>query len=431
MKAAGRGSIDGLPEVALPSNGVTTPDTEPPSQLPTSLRWLAVGTFALGTEAFVIAGVLPEIADDLQVSQSAVGFLVAMFALTYGLSAPIVNSAVARREPKMVLRTAMGLFVLANFTAAAAPTFATLLAARMIAGVFAAAFAPTASATASELAHKSQRGRALAVVFGGMSMAMVAGVPLGTVLSDIGSWRTTFVFVAMLGAVAGVGIHVFVPAVHRSTPVARRRPMSVLRTAGVRRCLAVAVLVRAADFAVFTYLAAIVTDIYGNPRVTVPVVLLVNGSVGWFGTTMSGKRTDREGAQRARSIAIAGSAVGLALLVAASNSNGLVAQVVAVPALVVWSFSAWGFGPPQQSRLLDLAPEAPVTALAINASATQIGIGLGGLVGAVTVAASTSASIPMVGVVLAVAALALSRRASPAGALLNTSPHTNNRKGPR
>jgi DHA1 family inner membrane transport protein len=179
-------------------------NTSDRERLPKGLGWLAVGTFALGTEAFVIAGVLPQISDDLSTSQSTAGLLVAVFALTYGLSAPFVNAALAHRQPKMVLRLAMALFVLTNLAAAAAPTFAVLLVARMAAGIFAAAFAPTASATASELVHPAQRGKALALVFGGMSLAMVTGVPLGTVLSNVGSWRTTFVFVAALGLVATI-----------------------------------------------------------------------------------------------------------------------------------------------------------------------------------------------------------------------------------
>lgn len=368
-----------------------------PGRLPKGPGWLAVGTFALGTEAFIIAGVLPQISDDLSISPSTAGLLVAMFALTYGLSAPYVNTAVAHHQPKTVLRVAMVLFMFTNLAAAAAPTFAVLLVARMAAGVFAAAFAPSASATASELVDPAQRGRALALVFGGMSLAMVTGVPLGTVLSNIGSWRTTFVFVASLGLVAAIGIHRNVPDVRRHASDNPRRPFAVLSTPGVRRCLAVSVIVRAGDFAVFTYIASIVADLYGHPTVTVPIVLFVNGSAGWFGTTLSGRLTDARGAEWTRRLAITSSCVGLAVLAIASTLDAPFGPVVATPALLIWSAAAWGFGPSQQARLLTLAPDAPNAALALNASATQLGIGLGGLVGAATVAATSSAAIPAVG----------------------------------
>lgn len=404
-----------------------TLDAEPnadrarPARLPKGPGWLAVGTFALGTEAFIIAGVLPQISDDLSISPSTAGLLIAMFALTYGLSAPFVNAAVAHHQPKQVLRVAMVLFMLTNLAAAAAPTFAVLLIARMAAGVFAAAFAPTAAATASELVAPALRGRALALVFTGMSCAMVTGVPLGTVLSNIGSWRTTFVFVASLGLVAAIGIHHNVPGVHRRTSDGRPRPFAVLATPGVRRCLTVSVIVRAGDFAVFTYIASIVTDFYGNPTVAVPIVLLANGSAGWFGTTLSGRLTDARGAERTRRLAITGSCVGLTVLAVAGLLDGPFGAVIAAPALLIWSAAAWGFGPPQQARIISLAPNAPNAALALNASATQLGIGLGGLVGAVTVAAATSAVVPAVGATFTLAAAAVARTTPRA---TTSTPHT-------
>lgn len=395
---AASASVDSLPDVVRRAHR---------ERLPKGPRWLAVGTFALGTEAFVIAGVLPQISEELSISPSRAGLLVAMFAFTYGLSAPFVNVAVAHHQPKSVLRVAMVLFMLTNLAAAAAPTFAVLLVTRMAAGVFAAAFAPSASATASELVDPELRGRALAMVFGGMSLAMVTGVPLGTVLSNIGGWRTTFLFVASLGLVAAVGIHRNVPGVHRPAPGSPPRPFAVLSTPDVRRCLAVSVIVRAGDFAVFTYIARIITDFYGNPTVTVPIVLLANGSAGWLGTALSGRLTDARGAEWTGRLAITGTCLGLAALTVATTLDGPFGPVVAAPALLIWSTAAWGFGPPQQARLLTLAPVAPNAALALNASATQLGIGLGGLVGATTVAAATSAAVPAVGATLALVAAAI------------------------
>ena len=207
-------------------------------------------------------------------------------------------------------------------------------------------------------------------------------------------------FVAVLGLVAGIGIHRHVPDVNRPAPSAPQRPFEVLSRPGVTRCLLVCVIVRAGDFAVFTYLADIVTDLYGWPEVTVPAMLLINGSVGWFGTRQSGQQTDTRGADPTRRLAIGGSAASLLILAVASSIGGSVGATIAVPALLIWSAAAWAFGPPQQARLLALAPDAPNGVLALNASATQLGIGLGGLVGGATIAVATSASIPAVGAAL-------------------------------
>jgi predicted MFS family arabinose efflux permease len=220
-----------------------------------------------------------------------------------------------------------------------------------------------------------------------------------------------------------------------SATVTPNRPLAVIGTPGVRRCLAVSVIARAGDFAVFTYLAAIITIFYGNPAVTVPVALLVNGSAGWCGTILSGRLTDVHGADRTLRLAITGSAIGPALLAVASIRGGPYGPVFAVPALLIWSMSAWGFGPPQQARLINLAPSAPRAALAANASANQLGIGLGGLVGAATIAHATSASIPAIGAVFVVVAAVVAWRASTATAgplnplhQINT---TANRKAPQ
>lgn len=124
---------------------------------------------------------------------------------------------------------------------------------------------------------------------------------------------------------------------------------------------------------------------------------------------MAGRRTDRHGAQRTRDLTIAGSGVGLAILATSSLFDGAAAVALAAPALLLWSCSAWGFGAPQQTRLLELAPSAPTATLAANASATQIGIGLGGLIGAATVAVATTSATPAVGLALSLTALLIAR----------------------
>lgn len=399
---------------------VTAAPTGSTGKLPQGLTWLAVGTFALGTEAFVIAGVLPQIADELDVGRSTAGLLVALFALTYGLSAPVMSRVTARYNPRTVLRATMALFVVANLAAAAAPTFAVLLVARMVAAVSASAFTPTASATASGLAGPEHRGRALALVFGGMSLAMVAGVPIGTILSNIGSWRTTFVFVALLGTIATVGIHLYIPDTRLPASKPQNRRLGFLRTPAVARCLTVSVLIFAGDFAVFTYLADLIVDLYGNPTVSIPAALLVTGAAGAIGNNLSGKLTDSLGAEPALRIALIGTHGGLLTLAISSLLDGMAAALVAALGLLLWSVAAWGFGPPQQTRLLELAPDAPTAALGANASATQLGIGIGGLIGAATIAATSTGWLPAVGAAFTLVAIVTNRasqhRANPSPA---------------
>ena len=183
---------------------------------------LAAGTFAIGTGLLVIQGILPEMARDLGVSVGAAGQLVTAFAVAYAVSAPLLSAVAARFDQKRLLGGALIVFALSNVGAALAPSLAPLIVARVVAALSSALFTPNASAAGASLAPPDERGRALALVFGGLSVATVLGVPIGTLIGGAVGWRATFLFVGALGALAAAGLAALLPRVTRPPSAAER-----------------------------------------------------------------------------------------------------------------------------------------------------------------------------------------------------------------
>jgi predicted MFS family arabinose efflux permease len=374
------------------------------------LAWLAVGTFALGTESLVIAGVLPQIAKDLKTSVAATGLLVSAFAIAYAVSAPVMAIMTSRFAPKRVLTAAMIAFTVVNLLAALAPTFGWLMAARIATAVVASSYTPNASAMAGSLAAPHERGRALAIVYLGLSLATVLGVPLGTVIAGLGSWRLTFVFVALLGMLATIGVTVFLPEAPRRPGVTAQQWAGVFRRRPVLGALATTTIFFTGQFAVFTYIAEIVASLVGHSRVSVPVALSIFGIAGFIGTSYSGRMTDSAGPERTARRSALTMAVGLgsvAALTFAADRLGLPVALTAglgIVILIVWGLGGWAINAPQQMRLLALSGDAGPTVLAANSSALYAGSALGSAVGSVTVAVGGLSSLGVIGALLALAA---------------------------
>ncbi|MER7081185.1 MFS transporter, partial [Saccharopolyspora kobensis] len=179
-----------------------TTTAEPATRVPLRVAVLALGTFAVGTDAFVVAGVLPEIAADLDVGIAQAGQLVTVFAIAYAVLSPVLATLTGAWPRRAVLLTALAVFVLGNIATALAPSYATVLATRVLAAAGASMFTPIAGAAAASLAPEGQRARAISLVVLGLTVSTALGVPLGTLLGSVTSWRGTMWFVAALGAAA-------------------------------------------------------------------------------------------------------------------------------------------------------------------------------------------------------------------------------------
>jgi DHA1 family inner membrane transport protein len=374
-----------------------------------ALLVLAAGAFAVGTDAFVIAGILPAVAHGVGVSVNWAGALMTGFALTYAVAAPVLSVTFGRLPRRGLLVAALTGFAIANALAAVAPSFALLMAARVVAALAAALFTPTASALAAELAPPGRRGRALAAIAIGLTVAQVAGVPLGSLAGSLLGWRASFVAVAILGAAAAIGTRAALPFAGPSgaaSPLGDR-----IRLAGSRPVwpiLAQTAAATTAGFAVLTYIAPIMHAAANLNGASISVVLAGFGAASALGSALGGRWTDRRGALPVAATALLVLAASLAgLAVATSYHTGPVSLVF----IAAWGMGGWALIPAQQHRLLSAAPEQSTVLLGLNSSAIYFGATLGSILGALTLAFSPAATVSTASAIAAAAAVTVIARA--------------------
>jgi len=375
---------------------------------------LAVGSFAMGTDSFVLAGILPNIAGGLHVSTAAAGQTITVFALTYALTAPLLAGITGAVPRKPLMLAALGLFVLANLASASAPTLGLLLVARVAAGLGAALYTPNASAAAAALVDPARRGRALAMVLGGLTVGTVLGVPVGTAIGQRISWPASLVFVAVVGLVALLGILVTLPSLALPPAVPLRARFTLVGNRRVLAIVAVMLLASGASISVYTYIAAVLAHTANITGTTLAAVLLVWGAGGAVGAFGSGALTDRYGPARTLLLAITTLTVTLAALTVTTSVVGVFVV------MAVNGAAAWAVATPNNHRLTALAPALPGVVISLNSSGIYLGQALGAAAGGLLLEHQlTPDLLPLVGAALGVVALTahlltLRKKASPA-----------------
>ena len=361
---------------------------------------LALGSFAMGTDSFVLAGILPQIGRGLHESTAATGQVITAFALTYALTAPFLAAFTGKLPRKPLMAFALALFVLANLASAAAPTLPLLLVARVVAGLGAALYTPNASVAAAALAGPARRGQALAVILGGLTVGTVFGVPVGTAIGQHESWQASLVFVAAVGLVTLLALLVTLPAlpIPPAVPLAAR--FKVLGNGRVVAIVVFMLLASAASILVYTYIAKIVASTAHISGTTLAAALLVWGIGGTVGSFGSGWLADRWGAHRTLLLAV----VVLAVTLAALTVSTSVAAVMVV--LAFNGAASWAVATPNNHRLTGLVPDSPTVVISFNSSGIYLGQALGAALGGILLSAAVTArSLCWTGAVIAVAAL--------------------------
>ncbi|UGT44849.1 MFS transporter [Nocardia yamanashiensis] len=363
---------------------------------------LALGTFAIGIDAFVTAGLLGPVAADLHVSTAAAGQLVTVFALAYALFSPILAAATAHISRRTILMSGLALFVAGNVITAVAGWFWLVLASRILAAAGAAMYTPNAAAVAGAIAPPERRGRAIAVVTGGLTVASAIGVPLGSWIGGALSWRATMVMVAVLGLLALASVAKLVPDVRLPAPAGLRERLNLLRDTTIASTLLQALALFGGMFTVYTYLASALHHATGGSSGRFSILLWIYGVVAVIGSTAGGHLVDRIGSRRIQPVALLGVIAVLATVGAASHSFATA---------VIWSAAfaipGWIWAVAQQHRLMELSPQHTPLLIGLNASAQYSGIALGGAIGGITLQHWGSGSLGWVGAGLATTALAL------------------------
>ncbi len=370
--------------------------------MPLALLALAIGAFGIGTTEFVIMGLLPDVATDFGVSIPTAGFLVTGYALGVVLGAPLMTVLGTKVSRKRMLMVLMDLFIVGNLLSALAPSFGLMLIGRVVASLAHGAFFGIGSVVAADLVAPEKKAGAIAMMFTGLTVANVVGVPLGTFVGQSAGWRATFFVVAALGVLGLLGVAKLVPEQPRPEGVRLRHELAAFRNVQVLLAMAMTVLGFGGVFAAITYITPMMTEVTGFADSSVTWLLVLFG-LGMVGGNLIGGRF----ADRALMPLLYVSLGALALVLALFT---LTAHNAVTAAITIVLIGALGFAtvPPLQKRVLDQAAGAPTLASAVNIGAFNLGNALAAWLGGMVIAAGFGYTAPnWVGAALAASALGL------------------------
>lgn len=377
--------------------------------MPLALLALTLSAFAIGTTEFVIVGLIPTMAQDLNVSLPSAGLLVSLYALGVAIGAPVLTALTGNWNRKTVLLSVMSLFVAGNLLAWQAPSYETLIAARLLTGLAHGVFFSIGSTIATGLVPKEKAASAIAIMFTGLTVALVTGVPLGTYIGQTFGWQSTFLAVALLGFIALVGSAFLVPNSLKQAKAARILTQAkVLAEPRLLLVFAITAVGYGGTFVAFTYLAPILQQVTGFDASAIGAIMLVYGVSVAFGNIWGGKMADKMGPVKALSYIFAG----LAAVLLVFNFTA-VNPIAAVMTILVWGAFAFGNVPGLQVYVVKLAetyaPDAVDVASGLNIAAFNVGIALGAWGGGIIVTNLGLMHTPWIGAMVVLSALLLTR----------------------
>ncbi len=375
--------------------------------MPLALFALTLSAFAIGTTEFVIVGLIPTIAEQLSVSLPSAGLLVSLYALGVAIGAPVLTALTGKVPRKWLLVGLMALFTAGNLLAWQAPGYESLIVARILTGLAHGVFFSVGSTIATGLVAKEKAASAIAIMFSGLTVALVTGVPLGTWIGQVFGWRETFLVVSLLGFVAMVGSLLLIPSnLPKGAASTIREQLSVLTKKPLLLVYAKTALGYGGAFTAFTFLAPILQQVSGFSAGAVSLILLVYGVSVAVGNIWGGKLADKMGPLPALKLLFAGLAlVLLALTFTAPH------PVLAVLTVLVWGAFAFGNVPGLQVLVVKQAelhtPKAVDVASGLNIAAFNVGIALGSVVGGFVVEHLGLMHTPWIGALIVLLAYGL------------------------
>lgn len=375
--------------------------------MPLALLALTISAFAIGTTEFVIVGLVPTIAEQLSISLPSAGLLVSIYALGVAIGAPVLTALTGKLPRKQLLLALMVLFTIGNLLAWQAPGYITLVIARLLTGLAHGVFFSIGSTIATSLVPKEKAASAIAIMFGGLTVALVTGVPLGTFIGQHFGWRETFLAVSMLGVIALIASAILIP---RNIPGRASASLSdqlkVLTHPRLLMIYAITALGYGGVFTAFTFLAPMMQNLAGFTPNAVSWILLGYGVAVAIGNIWGGKLADKHGAVPALKFIFAALA---ALLLVFQFTASI--QYAALATILVMGVFAFGNVPGLQVYVVQKAeqytPAAVDVASGLNIAAFNVGIALGSVIGGQTVEHYGLAQTPWIGALIVVGALLL------------------------
>jgi DHA1 family inner membrane transport protein len=363
---------------------------------------LAVAAFGIGTTEFVIMGLLPDVARDLGVTIPAAGMLVTGYALGVTIGAPIVAIATANMPRRAALLSLIGLFIIGNVLCALSPNYTVLMLARVVTAFCHGAFFGIGSVVAAGLVAPNRRAQAIALMFAGLTLANVLGVPFGTALGQQLGWRSTFWAVTVIGVLAAIALALWLPKKIEMQKTSLLQEFGVLKDKQVLMVLAISALASASLFSVFTYITPILEDVTGLTPHAVTLVLLVFGLGLTVGSALGGKLADWR---------LLPSLIGFLMALAIILTIFTLTMRTPLPAVItifIWGVLAFAIVPPLQMLVVERASAAPNLASTLNQGAFNLGNAGGAWFGGMAISAGFHlTTLPYVGVVVVAAALGL------------------------
>jgi predicted MFS family arabinose efflux permease len=375
--------------------------------MPLSLLALTISAFAIGTTEFVIVGLIPTIAAQLHVTVPSAGLLVSIYAVGVAIGAPVLTALTSRIPRKVLLVGLMLLFTLGNLLAWRAPDYTTLVIARLITGLSHGVFFSIGSTIATSLVSKEKAASAIAIMFGGLTIALVTGVPLGTFIGQHFGWREAFLAVSCIGLLAMLASLVLLPGSlknKKSAPLSQQ--LRVLTHPHLLLIYAITALGYGGVFTTFTFLAPMMQQQAGFSASSVSWILLAYGISVAIGNIWGGRLADRHGAVRALTLIFAALAILLMIFQFTASHS-----VLALITLLAMGIFAFGNVPALQVYVVQKAehytPDAVDIASGLNIAAFNAGIALGSMIGGQTVARLGVAQTPWIGSIIVLSALLL------------------------
>ncbi|MFI6425825.1 MFS transporter [Promicromonospora sp. NPDC050880] len=367
--------------------------------MPVALWALAIGGFGIGLTEFVIMGLLPEVATDFGVTETVAGYLISGYALSVAVGAIGLTAALTRVDRKKALLGLMILFIAGNLLSALAPTYELMMLGRVVAALCHGAFFGIGAVVAADLVARDRRAAAISIMFAGLTVANVLGVPFGTLLGQAAGWRSTFWAITGIGVLAFVGIALLVPArVGVPDDVAGpsgqagpglRGELAAFRAPQVWLSIAVTVLGYGGMFGAFTYIAFTLTEVSGFATSTVPWLLILFGAGLFVGNLAGGKAADKNLGATLLTLLV------LLTVVLAVFALTATSQVATMISLVLMGAVGFATVPGLQMRVMRHASAAPTLASGANIAAFNVGNAFGAWVGGLTLAAGLGYTSPL------------------------------------
>ncbi|MBB6487093.1 Cmx/CmrA family chloramphenicol efflux MFS transporter [Rhizobium lusitanum] len=366
--------------------------------MPIAIYVLGLSIFCLGTTEFMISGLLPELAHDFHVSIPTAAWLISGFALAVAIGGPPLTLLSLRIRQKTALIFLLVLFNIGQILGAVAPSYNVLMVARVITALSVGAFFGIGAVVAVNLAGEGRHARAIAIMFGGLTVANIVGVPLGAFIGQHWGWRASFWIVAGLACISLVAVIALVPTSRQPPSINVRAELRPLKRLALWPALLTTALSQAALFAVFSYISPILTELAGFSSAAVPPLLVLFGAGTFVGSYIGGRFADRH-----LSLNLYVGLLALALVVGLFPiAVALKSTTVAI--VLMFGVAAFAINPALQTQVMRVAADAPTVSSTINISAFNIGNTLGPWLGGIAISAGYGYAAPEIlatGLVLA------------------------------